>query len=141
MLPALLVLVGCGGLVAVQVAVNATLSRNLGSPLFAFVFSLIQLLTTIPLLYFSRTPFAALGTLPPWQYVGALLGSAILIASSWAAGRVGMFVALVTWLVGQLTVAMLVDQFGLLGAAQIPVSFSRLAGLCLVIAGVWLAQR
>jgi transporter family-2 protein len=49
-----------------------------------------------------------------------------------------MFVLLIA---GQLITALLMDRYGLLGLSPTPVSFQKMAGIVLVIAGAYLVTK
>jgi bacterial/archaeal transporter family-2 protein len=53
-------------------------------------------------------------------------------------GAAGVAAATVT---GQLTAAVVIDRLGLFGLDQVPLSFARLAGVGLLLAGTYLVLR
>jgi len=55
--------------------------------------------------------------------------------------RVGVATALIILLAGQLFIGTILDHFGLLGAIQRPLELSRIMGLAIVLAGVWLTVK
>ncbi len=57
------------------------------------------------------------------------------------APRFGVGNAIFFVLVGQLISAATIDHFGLFGAMRFPVDAKRIAGIALMVAGVWLARR
>jgi transporter family-2 protein len=50
-----------------------------------------------------------------------------------------MFMVLV--LAGQLSMAMLLDHFGWAGFREAPISLGKMAGLALIVTGIWLIRR
>ncbi len=73
--------------------------------------------------------------MPKWQLLGAMFGVPYIVIMVLAVQRIGTAVATVAVIFGQLTMSMLIDNFGWLGNAAIPFSMSRLAAvLCLGIA-------
>ncbi len=142
MFVAILALVSAGLLIAIQASMNAALSRNLGLLLFTFTFSALQLLASVPGVFFSGRPLAlsSFASAPAWQYIGAVLGVVILCAMAYGLTRVSSFTGFMAILSGQLAGALIIDRFGLFGYAAQPVGWSRLAGLFLVFAGVWLSR-
>ncbi len=74
-------------------------------------------------------------------YFGGLFVAFYVISVTFIAPRFGVGNAIFFVLVGQLTSAAIIDHFGLFGAQRFPVDTARLAGIALMVAGVWLARR
>jgi bacterial/archaeal transporter family-2 protein len=55
--------------------------------------------------------------------------------------RIGALALVAFVLAGQLVMALLVDQFGILGFPRAPISATRLLGAALLVAGALLAVR
>ena len=55
--------------------------------------------------------------------------------------RVGVAAAVTTIVVGQLFISMILDHFGLLGAAEKSLDATRVIGLVVVLVGVWLMVK
>ncbi len=80
--------------------------------------------------------------MPAWYYLtGGLLGAAyvttvlVTVRSLGAGGVVAATVA------GQLTLGMIVDQFGLLGVEKSPITALKVVGVLLLAAGTFLIVR
>lgn len=72
---------------------------------------------------------------PKWQLLGAMFGVPYIVIMVLAVQRIGAAVATVAVIFGQLTMSMLIDNFGWLGNASIPFSLSRIGAIvCLGIA-------
>ena len=72
---------------------------------------------------------------PKWQLLGAMFGVPYIVIMVLAVQRIGTAVATVAVIFGQLTMSMLIDNFGWLGNESIPFSMSRLGAIvCLGIA-------
>lgn len=129
--------------VAVQSPSNAMLARSTGSVWFASLISFSGGLTVLVAIWalFDRTPLAAVRQAPPWAWIGGLYGVVFVAAVAYATPRLGLAVTLTVTLAAQLTMAVALDHFGLLGLRQEPVTGTRLAGLALVVAGVFLVRR
>lgn len=129
--------------VAVQSPSNAMLARSTGSVWFASLISFTGGLTMLVAIWalFDRTPLAAVRQAPPWAWIGGLYGVVFVAAVAYATPRLGLAVTLTVTLAAQLTMAITLDHFGLLGLKQEPVTLTRLAGLALVVAGVFLMRR
>jgi len=138
----LLAAAGAGVAAAVQSAANAGLSAraNLGAAL---------IVNTVLVLIGCLAFFFATGSAPvffppgaPWfLYIGGLCGFVFILANAFVFPKIGAGTAIALLVLGQGAAALAIDQFGLMGLARHPVSFSRLAGLALVVAGVILISR
>ncbi len=72
---------------------------------------------------------------PKWQLLGALCGVPYIVIMVVAVQRIGTAVATVAVIFGQLSMSVLIDNFGLLGNEVISLSGSRISALvCLAIA-------
>ena len=92
----------------------------------------------------ARGGFGQIGelrTLAPQYLTGGLLGAAyvtsvlVTVRSLGAGGIVAASIA------GQLTMSVIVDQFGLLGVDKDPISVSKLLGVLLLAGGTLLVVR
>ncbi len=130
---------GVGGLQIVQAFVNSALGRQIGS----LQAGLLSASGTVVLLL-TATAFwggggQSLRSDPiVWHYTGGTFGAVVLTVSLVAVrtlGAAGLTAAMTT---GQLTLALVIDQFGLLGATRDPASLAKLLGVALLAAGVYL---
>jgi transporter family-2 protein len=87
------------------------------------------------------------GNLKAWQTVpwyaltAGLLGLLIVGTIGYTVPRLGLATAFTIIVAAQFIVAALIDHFGWLGAQVRPVELSRLAGVGVLILGVWLITR
>ena len=141
----MLLVVAAGAAVAVQAGVNGRLGGFLGNPALA---SLVSFLvgTAALLLYAAITrpalpDSATLTRIPPWAWIGGLLGAFYVAMAIIATPRLGVAVTLGLVVAGQMLGSVLVDHFGALGLARQPLSLPRLLGIALIIGGVVLVRR
>ena len=139
-----LLAIGLGTALTVQVGMNATVGRALGSPLWAavvnFVVGLVALLA-FGLLSGSRPGAQALGQVPAWAWLAGLLGALYVAGTTLLGPRIGASALVAFVLVGQLVMALLVDQYGVLGFPREPVTLTRLLGAALLVVGAALVLR
>ena len=85
-------------------------------------------------------PLDQLARLPPWMWVGGVVGGCYVIAATLGVPRVGAagFVALVV--LGQMIGSLILDHFGILHPPQ-PATATRLLGVILVMAGMLLVLQ
>jgi len=140
----LIILIGLAGGVAVgiQSPLASMISQRLG--LFESVF-IVHLggavVALIPLLIYGGGKLGQWRSLP-WYALGAgIFGLIVIGAISYTIPRVGVAAAITTIVAGQLLVGTILDHFGLLGAAEKSLDATRIIGLVVVLAGVWLTVK
>ncbi len=134
-----------GVLVSWQPLMNAVLARATGSAIAASAVSiLIAFLGALALLsVWGRGDMsrAALASVPWWVYLAGLIGTAFVAGGVMIAPVTGALLFVLCIVAGQLFGATMADHFGAFGLQVRPISWERLAGLALVLAGVVLVQR
>ena len=138
----IMLLTGVG--IPILAALNGGLGARLGAPLAAsmILFGLAFLIaTTGALLTGSAGQVRFTSDIPFQFYLGGLFVAFYVIAVTFIAPRFGVGNAIFFVLVGQLISAATIDHFGLFGSLQFPVDGKRIAGIALMIAGVYLARR
>jgi len=125
-----------GATLSIQAAINGQLGSKVGVFKSAFLtFSVGALITALLIFFFEPKQAVTLLDVPKWQLLGAMFGVPYIVIMVLAVQRIGTAVATVAVIFGQLTMSMLIDNFGWLGNAAIPFSMSRLGAiLCLGIA-------
>lgn len=133
-----------GGALTVQVGMNATLARSLGSPLWAsavsFAIGLVALVG-FAIVAGSRVTTGTLGQMPAWAWLGGLLGAIYVASVTMLGPRLGGMTLVALVIAGQLAVALVVDRFGILGYPQVAVTPMRLLGAALLLVGALLVVR
>jgi transporter family-2 protein len=128
----------------VQAAVNAALGRRIGVVETAFLSGFgttIILGVAVLALRGGAGGLGSLGAAPVWAWTGGILGSIALSALSFSPARIGVFAALACFLAGQLTLALVIDAYGLLEVDRTPITPHRVVGLVLVALGAALVLR
>ena len=138
----LAIAVGAG--LTVQIGMNATMGRTLGSPLWASVFNfcvgLVALVACVLLAGVRITP-GSVPHVPAWAWLSGLFGAAYVASVTLLGPRLGAMALLALVLAGQLASALLVDRFGVLGFPRVEVTPQRLLGAALVVIGALLVVR
>ena len=129
--------------IPVLAALNSGLGARVGSPaLAAFVLFLVALAVTAPVLAVTGIkPVQLLPAAPRHLFLGGLFVAFYVLSVTYLAPRMGVGNAVFFVLLGQLIGASVIDHFGLFGAKVSPVDARRAAGVLLMMAGVWLAQK
>jgi len=137
MLVLMIVLAVIGGAtLSVQAALNGRLGSNVGVFKSAFLtFSVGAVVTALLIFFFEPNHAVTLMDVPKWQLLGALCGVPYIVIMVVAVQRIGTAVATVAVIFGQLSMSVLIDNFGWLGNEAISLSGSRISALvCLAIA-------
>jgi len=145
MLVLLLMAFAIGLVIPFQSAVNSALRDTLrsGSVLAALVSFAVGTLALLVASLATAQPFAALAALPRipwWQWLGGVMGAFFVFGSTLLAPRIGL-AAMVTLIVaGQVCSSLAFDRFGLVGLPVRGLSWVRLAGAVLILAGAVLVN-
>jgi transporter family-2 protein len=133
------------GLVSpMQSGMNSKLQDSLGWLETAFVNFVVGV---VPLVAYAAVrgvtwPSAeTTGEVPWWAWLAGALGTYFVVATFVTAERLGAAVLVTVLVAGQAVSGLVLDHYGLLGFEQQPVTWTRLAGVGLVLGGVLLLQR
>jgi transporter family-2 protein len=81
------------------------------------------------------------GSAPWYAYTSGALGLVIVATLAFSAPRLGLVTCFTIFVAAQFAMGALVDHFGWMGSAVRPLNASRLAGMAVVLAGIWLIIR
>ncbi len=133
-----------GGLIALQAPINSVLGKSVGT----FPGSLLNFLVgTIALAAIVATVGGGFGDMSEarhlsWYYLtGGLLGAIYVTSVLVTVRHLGAGGVTAATIAGQLTVSIVVDQFGWLGVAKDPINASKMAGVVFLSVGVYLVVR
>jgi bacterial/archaeal transporter family-2 protein len=132
-----------GGLVALQPPANAALSKHVGDLGAAFV-SLAISISVIGLLLLAIGHPGRLAGLSHFRLeyvIGGLAGASVVSVSLITVRPLGVGGVVALLVAGQLVVSVLADRFNVYGIHYAPITFGRVAGLILVIAGTVLVTK
>lgn len=140
---AALAMIAAGGLVGLQPALNAGLGRSIGSVPAAAVNFLVGLVALVVILgIMGQLGNMADAPQQRWYYlVGGLMGAVYVFTALSTVKTLGAGGVTAATITGQLTASVLIDRAGILGLAERPVTASRLVGILLLVAGVYLVVR
>ncbi|HEU5134224.1 MAG TPA: DMT family transporter [Steroidobacteraceae bacterium] len=128
-----------------QIGMNSKLRTVMQSANTAALISfLVGTVALVALLVATRTPMPerdTLASVPVWAWFGGLMGAFYVAISTVVASQLGAVSLLGLALLGQLAMAMVADHFGWMGLPVHPITLTRLAGVALLGAGVWLITR
>jgi transporter family-2 protein len=141
----LLIAIAAGLANPFQSGTNAELNKQFASPLWAgiVVYSsglcallLLQLLIRQPWPTHSR-----ISTVPAWAWFGGLISVLPTLAGLVLAQRFGAGIFTGITVTAALACSVALDHFALIGFSQHAASPARIAGCCLMIAGLWVVLR
>jgi bacterial/archaeal transporter family-2 protein len=142
---AVLITVAAGGLVAAQAPANNVLSERVGT--FGAV-SVNFIVGTICVLFVTFAFAGGFGgdentPSPAWYYwvVGGVGGAAIVATTLVAVRELGAGGVTVAVIAGQLTLSVVLDRLGVLGLEERAVTWEKLLGIALLVAGTVLVVR
>jgi transporter family-2 protein len=139
----LILLVACGGvLVAIQPSINARLAQRVGnyeSSLISFAVGTVALFILVMVV--GRGNVRNIADAAWWELTGGLLGAYFVTMTIIAVPRLGTASVMSIVIAGQLITGVLLDQSGLFGLRQIPLTPVRGAGIILLCLGASLVMR
>jgi len=141
---AVLLAVAAGCFVGLQAPVNARLGRQVGALQAATVSFTVGTLALILVAALSSGGLSSIGSAtraPWWAMIGGLFGAFYVTVALLTVRTLGLSGLTAIVVTGQLTIAVVVDRFGLLGISRQHIDAPRILGLVLLIVGVVLVVR
>ncbi|AXY01129.1 DMT family transporter [Vibrio alfacsensis] len=126
----ILLAIASGMALSAQAAINGQLGEKVGvieSSLLTF--SMGTVITGLLIFFFEPSYDATLLTVPKWQLAGALFGIIYMIVMVAAVPKVGVAIATVATILGQMIMSLVIDTQGWLGNAPIELNYWRIAAM------------
>ena len=131
---------GVGAFVPIQTAVNDRLRASIGAPIptaFVSVFSAFLCAVIIALVVSGGSlDLARAAGEPWWVWIGGIMGVIFITGNVIIFPKLGVVETIVIPILGQVIMALAIDHFALFGAVENRISFWRLVGAAVVIAGI-----
>jgi len=134
-----------GALIPIQAATNAAFSKSIGNPLITglmvFVVGLVGMILFILL---SRTSFPIrqqFASAPLYGYLGGIIVATYVVMITVLVPRIGVGIAIGLIVTGQIICAVIIDHFGLFNVAVHSISLTRVAGILLMVGGIYLVMK
>lgn len=132
-----------GAILPVQVAINTMLGRTVsGAPMqITFVSFCAGALASLAVCFVARYPLPATGAIAQtswWMWIGGCLGMFYVWSTIFATPKIGAALAFSLTITGQMIAAVFLDHYGAIGLTKQVASPTRIAGVVLVILGVFL---
>ena len=129
---------------AVQVAVMGRLGERIGSLEAVMLAAIVTGVIVMPVLLVARRGFGGLGDTfaqPWWMLTGGALGAAIVLSITIAGPRIGVVATTAFLIAAQFALAAVIDRYGWFGVERVALTWPRVLGLGLLIAGAALTLR
>ena len=133
-----------GGLIAMQAPINSMLGRSVGTFAAASVSFVVGTIALVLITLLVGGGFGDVGEARhlPWYYLtGGLLGAAYVTTVLVTVRSLGAGGVTAATIAGQLTLAIAVDQLGILGVEKQSITWHRLVGVLLLAVGTFLVVR
>lgn len=129
--------------IPLMATLNAGLGQHLASPVAAsaVLFGVGFLCAGLMLLGIDFPARVSFVDAPWYLYLGAPFVLFYVLAVTWSAPRIGIGNAIFFVLLGQLMAAAAIDHFGIFGALKTAITPRRIAGICVMAVGVYLARK
>ena len=140
---AVIVMAAVGGLIAAQPAVNAGLGKETGSLAAALVSFGIGTLLLAGIVVVAGEADGLSGMFDVrWYYLlGGVLGAAYVLTALIVVKEIGAGGVAAATITGQLTLSIVLDRLGVLGLEETPITWERIVGVGLLLAGTYLIVR
>lgn len=138
----IIIVVASGAILCAQSAINGRLGSEVGVLESAWLtFTLGALLSFLFAFFFEPQHALTLFSVPRWQVTGAFFGVVYMLVIVFAMPRIGTAAATVSVISGQLLMSLLIDNFGWLNNAVIPLSGARYTAMALLALALYLIYR
>ena len=142
-LTGLIILAVIGGIaVALQGQFMGLMDKNIGTLESVFItYASGGIIAALAMIASRGGNLKAFQTVPWYALSSGLVGLVIIGAIGYTVPRLGLSKAFTIIVTSQFLVAAILDHYGLLGAVVRPMDLSRLAGMALLVGGVWLIVK
>jgi transporter family-2 protein len=134
-----------GFLIPVQAATNTAFSKATGNVVFTSIMVIVvALLSVIMYAIISRTSppsIIEIKQAPLYGWLGGFIVAFYIIMITLASPRLGVGTAIGLIITGQVIASILIDHFGLFGAAVKSIDIKRAAGALFMILGIYLVMK
>jgi transporter family-2 protein len=134
-----------GLVLPLQIGLNSIIAKQTGSPVWAAAMSFLVGSVGLFAYYLSARQtwpaWQAISAIPLYAWGAGLLGAFYVTTTIVVAPKIGAAMLISLTIGGQMTAAIVLDHYGLLGFPQHSISGLRIIGALLVVAGVVLIRK
>lgn len=138
-----IILIALGGAsAALQSPINSALGKRIGvleGGLLSFCTGALFLILLVTI--FGKGHLTEVTSVPKWQLLGGILGVIAVTAMIVSAPQLGIGLATVCLLFGQILVAIVIDSLGLFGVEAVPLDYNRIIGVLFMFVGIFFVYR
>ena len=118
------------------------MDRALGTRASVFItYASGGVIATLLILAFGGANLKSWSKVPWYAFTAGALGLVIVASIGFVVARLGAAKGFTLIVASQFLLAVLIDHFGLFSADIRPIDFTKLTGLCMLLAGVWLVVK
>ena len=133
-----------GTIIPVQAILNARLGRQTGGSLMGALLSFATGFICLLILNFASNPQSVLQVKfsGPWYvWLGGVIGAIFVGYITWVNQQQGLALTFALVVSGQIFISLLIDHYGLFGAAIRSITLEKIAGAALIIVGIVLIKK
>ncbi|MEM6812260.1 MAG: DMT family transporter [Pseudomonadota bacterium] len=133
-----------GAMTAFQPLVNAKLSQHLDNAIWASFVSFAVgtvILLVAGLALSGKWMSIEMTGLKWWMFTGGLLGAFFVTVAIYIVPYLGVATMIALMIAGQLLMAAILDNFGILSETANPITFSKIVGLSLIALGAFITLK
>jgi len=135
-----------GGLMPVQAVLNTRLGRQIGGPLMGSLMSFTVGLICLLVLNLATSSSAVINlkvsSTGPWYiWLGGFIGAIFVGYITWVNQQQGIALTFALAVSGQMFLSLLIDHYGLFGAAVRTITVEKIIGVALIIGGIVLIKK
>lgn len=134
-----------GALIPIQASTNAAFSKSIGNPLttgvMVFVVGFLAMVIVSIAMKVPIPTTQQLSSAPWYGYAGGIIVASYVVMITVLVPRIGVGTAIALIVTGQILCAVIIDHFGLFSVQVRTVNVSRVAGILLMIAGIYFVMK
>lgn len=133
-----------GALMPLQAGINGLLAKEVSSALNAATISFLVGTVALLILALAQRDSVSIDTFKElhwWHWAGGMLGAFFVFTAAFVAPKIGALLFMALVLLGQLSSAIFLDHQGWVGYKEVSINLGKIAGLALILGGVWVIRR
>lgn len=127
-----------GVLISFMLMANGALQLAFGPTVSLVIIHATGTAAMVALLLIKRAPLKNLRTVPPYLYFAGALGVVLVFLNNKTVASIGLTMTIAFGVIGQLIVSSVIDHYGIFGLDKRPGNPKKLAGLTLILLGVFI---
>jgi len=125
-----------GGLIAIMILFNGTLSNAIGNYQSTVIVHLVGLIGIIMILIVGKSKIRFFKSVPLYAYSAGVIGVLPILFNNISFAVLGVSITLALGLLGQSLTSLVVDHYGLFNMTVVKFNKRKLVGLTIIIIGI-----